>query len=50
MQQIEQRKIYKNINELSKSIGKENKAVIAVKDSNFASEILRIIDGGEVIG
>ncbi len=43
-------RIYKNINELSKSIGKENKAVIAVKDSNFASEILRIIDGGEVIG
>lgn len=43
-------KIYGNIETLSKSIGKENKAVIAIKDNNFAKEILKIIDGGEVIG
>lgn len=38
------------IDELSKAIGKENKAIIAVKDINLANEIKRIYDGGEVIG
>ena len=38
------------IEELSKSIGKANKAVIAIKDINFSNEILKLIDGGEVIG
>ena len=38
------------IETLSKSIGKENKAVISINDINFANEILKIIDGGEVIG
>lgn len=37
------------IEELSKSIGKENKAVIGISDSNFSEEILKI-NGGEVIG
>lgn len=41
---------YGNIEELSKCIGKQNKAVIAIKDINFSNEILRLIDGGEVIG
>lgn len=41
---------YGNIEELSKCIGKQNKAVIAIKDTNFSNEILRLIDGGEVIG
>lgn len=43
-------RIYEKIDTLSKSIGKENKAVIAIKDGNFSNEILKIIDGGEVIG
>ena len=38
------------IEELSRSIGKENKVVIAIKDINFSNEIIRLIDGGEVIG
>lgn len=43
-------KFYESIETLSKSIGKENKAIIAIKDRNFSSEILKIIDGGEIIG
>ncbi|MBR3002961.1 MAG: ribosomal L7Ae/L30e/S12e/Gadd45 family protein [Clostridia bacterium] len=38
------------IEELSKAIGKENKATFAVKDINLANEIKRIYNGGEVIG
>lgn len=41
---------YETIEKLSKSIGKENKAIISIKDINFSNEILKIIDGGEVIG
>ncbi len=43
-------RIYGTIEILSKCIGKENKAVICVKDINFAKEILKNIDGGEIIG
>ena len=43
-------RLYETIQTLSKSIGKENKAVISIKDGNFSNEILKIIDGGEVIG
>ncbi len=43
-------RIYGTIETLSKSIGKENKAVVSVKDINFANEMLKIIDGGEIIG
>lgn len=39
--------IYSNINELSKSIGKVNKAVIGIKDKNLANEILKYVFGGE---
>ena len=44
--------IYENINmdEMSKAIGKDNKAVIGILDVNFSKEVLKIIDGGEVIG
>ncbi len=38
------------IEELSKSIGQVNKAVIVIKDENFAKELIKRIDGGEVIG
>ena len=41
---------FSNIELLSKSIGKDNKAVIAIRDINFSSEIIKIIDGGEIIG
>ena len=38
------------IKELSKAIGKQNKAVIGITDVNFSNEMLKIINGGEVIG
>lgn len=38
------------IEEMSKAIGKDNKAVIGIKDVNFSNEIIKIIDGGEAIG
>lgn len=38
------------IEEISKAIGKKNKAVIAIRNKNFADAILKIIDGGEIIG
>ena len=38
------------IEDLSKSIGQVNKAVIVVRDENFAKEIIKRIDGGEIIG
>ena len=38
------------IEELSKSIGKSNKAIIGVKDINIAKEIEKINNGGEFIG
>lgn len=38
------------IQDLSKCIGKENKAVIAIKDINFAKAMQKIINGGEIIG
>ena len=43
-------RLYESIETLSKSIGKENKAIIAIKDKNFSNEMLKIIDGGEIIG
>lgn len=36
--------------ELSKAIGKINKAVLGIKDNNLANAIKRILDGGDVIG
>ena len=39
-----------NIEELSKSIGKANKAIIGVKDINFAESIQKKYNGGDVIG
>lgn len=35
---------------LSKAIGKSNKAIIGIEDSNLASEIQKINNGGELIG
>lgn len=39
-----------SIDEISKSIGKNNKAIVGIKDSNFSREIIKIINGGEAIG
>lgn len=36
-----------NIEEISKSIGKSNKAIIGIKDSNFAKKIKDLKAGGE---
>ena len=38
------------IEELSKAIGKNNKAIIGVEDINLSNEIQRLNNGGEVIG
>ena len=43
-------RIFGTIESLSKSIGQSNKAVIVIKDENFAKELLKKIDGGEIIG
>lgn len=42
--------IFGTIEQISSSTGKQNKAVIGIKDINFSKEIIKIIDGGEVIG
>lgn len=42
--------IFGTIEEISSSTGKQNKAVIGIKDTNFSNEIIKIINGGEVIG
>lgn len=38
--------IVMNIDDLSKSIGKKNKAVVGLMDFNFSKAIIKIIDGG----
>lgn len=39
-----------NIEEISKTIGKSNKAIIGVKDINFAKSIQEKYNGGDIIG
>ncbi|MBR6034133.1 MAG: ribosomal L7Ae/L30e/S12e/Gadd45 family protein [Clostridia bacterium] len=41
---------YGTIENISKSIGKQNKSVICIKDKNLGEEIYKIICGGEAIG
>lgn len=43
-------RIFGTIEELSNSIGENNKAIIVVNEENFAKELLKRIDGGEIIG
>lgn len=38
------------IENLSKAIGKSNKAIIGIEDSNLANQIQKINNGGELIG
>lgn len=35
---------------LSKAIGKSNKAILGIEDSNLSKEIQKISNGGEIIG
>lgn len=42
--------ITETIDTLSKAIGKSNKAIVGIEDINFAKEIQKINNGGEVIG
>ena len=39
-----------SIEELSKAIGKVNKAILGIEDINLSSEIMKINNGGEIIG
>lgn len=39
-----------DIETLSKTIGKENKAIIGIRDFNFSNEIQRKYNGGDIIG
>lgn len=43
-------RVYGNIEKMSESIGQTNKAVITINDENFSNEIIKLIDGGDVIG
>ncbi|MBR3133338.1 MAG: ribosomal L7Ae/L30e/S12e/Gadd45 family protein [Clostridia bacterium] len=43
-------KVYGTIEDNSKAIGKDNKAIIAVKDLSLAEAVLERINGGEAIG
>ena len=42
--------ITQTIEDLSKAIGKNNKAILGIGDINLASEIQKIYNGGEAIG
>ena len=42
--------VTQTIEELSKAIGKSNKAILGIEDNNLASEIQKIYNGGEAIG
>ena len=42
--------LFGTIDELSKSIGKKNKAVFGIKNENFANQIYQVINGGDIIG
>lgn len=39
-----------NIDSLSKAIGKSNKAILGIKDLNFAESIQKKYNGGDIIG
>ena len=41
---------FSTIADLSKCIGKKNKAVFGIKNENLAKQIYKIVDGGEIIG
>ena len=42
--------INREIEDLSKAIGKSNKAILGIEDINLSNEIQKINNGGEIIG
>ena len=42
--------IDEEIDTISKAIGKSNKAILGIEEQNIANEILKINNGGEIIG
>lgn len=38
------------IEEISRAIGQTNKAVLGITDTNFSKEMIKSIDGGDIIG
>ncbi len=42
--------IFGNIENISKSIGKNNRGIIGIKNESLAREIIKIICGGDTIG
>lgn len=42
--------VFATIEELSQTIGQKNKAVFGIKNENFAKQIYKIINGGDIIG
>ena len=42
--------IYGKKEEIRKAIGKPNKTVVGIKDKNLAGAIIKILNGGDVIG
>ena len=42
--------VIEKIENLSKAIGKSNKAIIGIEEPNLANEIQKINNGGEIIG
>lgn len=43
-------KVFGTIERISKAIGKNNKAIIGIKNESLANEISKIINGGDIIG
>ncbi len=41
---------YGKIEDLSRAIGKPNKAIFGIKNQSFAEEIQKIVNGGDIIG
>lgn len=42
--------LFSTIDELSKCIGKKNKAIFGIKNESLANQIYKIINGGDIIG
>lgn len=42
--------IYGKIEDISKAIGKQNRAILGITESGFAKQIEKIINGGEANG
>lgn len=42
--------IEESIEDLSKAIGKKNRAMIGIEDDNLSTEIKKVILGGDIIG